>query len=231
MTELMKKERDFVVPGDEIIRSMDYLPGRNCFREGDSILTKRLGLVHIDNRVISVIPLSGVYIPKVGDMVIGEIQEIQNSGWVVDIKSVTSAFMPLSGVREFIDANRAKMSRHYDIGDTIYAKIHMVNGNSVHLSMQDPRARKLTTGRIVKMSPAKVPRVIGKQGSMISTLKSKTGCRISVGQNGLIWIDGEKIDIVIDIIETIEKESHLEGLTDRVSGLLDQKLKEMGGKT
>jgi exosome complex RNA-binding protein Rrp4 len=44
MTELLKKEREFVIPGDEIVKSMEFLPGRNCFRDGDSIYSKKLGL-------------------------------------------------------------------------------------------------------------------------------------------------------------------------------------------
>ena len=53
--------------------------------------------------MISVIPLSGVYVPKGGDMVIGKVQDIQSSGWVIDINSISDAYLPLSGVREFID--------------------------------------------------------------------------------------------------------------------------------
>ena len=57
--EMLKNERDFVVPGDEIVKSMDYLPGKYTFREGDSIFAKRLGVVSMSGRVVSVIPLSG----------------------------------------------------------------------------------------------------------------------------------------------------------------------------
>src|SRR4030043_136318 len=140
MTEFKRKEREFVVPGDEIVNSMDYLPGRNCFREGNSILAKRLGIVNLDGRVISVIPLTGVYFPRVGDMVIGEVVDIQSNGWVVAINSAHDAYLPLSGVREFIDTSKTDLSRVYGMGEVIYARIgSVVSGNSIHLSMQDPR--------------------------------------------------------------------------------------------
>jgi exosome complex component RRP4 len=220
MSEPLKKDRELVIPGDEIIRSMDYLPGKNCFREGDSIYAKRLGLVSIDRRVISVIPISGVYIPKVGDMVLGEVIDIQNNGWVVDIKSVNEAFLPLSGVREFIDTTKTDLSNIYGFGDVIYAKVSSTGSTSVHLSMQDSRARKLKSGRVLKMSPAKVPRLIGKEGSMINLIKNITRCSISIGQNGMVWFEGENEDGVVDAVRLIEREAITDGLTDKVSKLL-----------
>ncbi|MEM7815956.1 MAG: exosome complex RNA-binding protein Rrp4 [Candidatus Aenigmatarchaeota archaeon] len=224
MSEFRKNEREFVVPGEEIISSMDYLPGKNCFREGNSIYAKRLGIVNVEGRVISVIPLSGVYIPRTGDMVIGEIEDIQSNGWVVDINAAHSAFLPLSGVREFIDTTRTDLSKVYGMGEVIYAKIvSVISGNSIHLSMQDPRCRKFRSGRIVRMSPSKIPRLIGRQGSMITMIKELTGCRINVGQNGIICIEGEKEDLVINAIEIIERESQSEGLTDKISVLLGGK--------
>jgi len=225
MTEV--KDRDFVVPGDEIIKSMDYLPGRNCFRENDSIFAKRLGLVSIENRVISVIPLSGVYIPRTGDMVIGEVKDIQSNGWIVDIDSSYRVFLPLSGVREFIDTTKTDLSRIYDVGDMIYAKVSLIkNAESIHISMQDTRSRKFRDGRIIMIGPAKVPRLIGKQGSMVNLVKTKTGCKISVGQNGRIWLEGEKEELAIKAIKTIEKESYINGLTDKISELLEKGIKE-----
>jgi exosome complex component RRP4 len=221
MAEFIKKERDFVVPGDEIINSMDYLPGRNCLREGNSIYAKRLGIVNVDGRVISVIPLTGVYFPRIGDMVIGEVEDVQSNGWVVNINSAHSAYLPLSGVREFIDTSKTDLSRVYGVGEVIYANINsVVSANSIHLSMQDPRCRKFRSGRIVRMNPSKIPRLIGRQGSMIMMIKDLTGCRINVGQNGIICIEGEKEDLVIKAIEVIEHESQSEGLTDKISMLL-----------
>jgi len=58
---------------------------------------------------------------------------------------------------------------------------------------------------------------------MVSMIKQATGCRIIVGQNGLIWIDGEpdKENIAVDAIRKIESESHIPGLTDRMKNHLE----------
>lgn len=221
MSDLMNvKERELVIPGEEIIKSMDYLPGKNCFRDRESVLAKRIGIVSVSGRVITVIPLAGVYTPKVGDMVIAEVDEVQHNGWILNINSVFDAYLPLSGVRDFIDTTKTELSSVYARGDILYAKVSLVNNGSIHLSMVDPRARKFRTGRIIKMSSPKVPRLIGKRGSMISMIKDRTGCRINVGQNGLIWMEGENEELAIRAIKLIEENAHTGGLTDKVAALL-----------
>ena len=84
--------------------------------------------------------------------------------------------------------------------------------------------RKLQGGRIFKVNPNKVPRIIGKQGSMVSMIKLATNCKIIVGQNGLIWIEGtpQEEKVAVDTILMIEREAHKSGLTDRVKAYLEK---------
>lgn len=214
-------DRKVVLPGDKIIESMDYLPGRNCFREANSIYSKRLGVVYYKGRVIEVIPLSGAYMPEVGDMVIGTVVEVQYNGWQVDINCPYKAYLPLAGVRGFIEPSKTDISKIYGVGDVIYAKVSEVTPmKDIRITMKDPKTRKFEDGRVVKVSPVKVPRVIGKQGSMINTIKDKTDCRISVGQNGIIWLQGEKEDLAAKAINEIENNSQIPGLTDHIGKLL-----------
>lgn len=221
--KVFKKEKDVVLPGDKIVDSMDYLPGKNCFREGNSIISKRIGLVYFKNRVIEVVPLAGMYIPEPGDMIIGVVENIERNGWTININSPYEAFLPLSGVREFVDPMKTDLSKIYSIGDVIYGKVSMVSpAKRIYISMQDIKTRKFNEGRIVKISPVKVPRVIGKHGSMISMIKNKTGCRISVGQNGLIWLQGDNENLAVKAIKTIEERSHIDGLTDYIEKLLSK---------
>jgi len=74
-----------------------------------------------------------------------------------------------------------------------------------------------------------VPRVIGKQGSMVSMIKQATGCKITVGQNGLVWLSGEpeKELIAVNTIKMIEKNAHKSGLTETIKAFLE---KETGVK-
>jgi len=221
-SELIKQEREIVIPGEVIATGLDFLPGNGCYRESDEIKSKLLGLVRKKDRMLGIIPLAGVYNPKVGDGIIAKIIEVQNKIWIADINSPYQAILPLSdAVREFVDINRVDIKNYFDVGDLIYTKVNNVsNSKSIALSMTQPRTRKLFGGRIMKFTPAKVPRLIGKGGSMIELIKENTKCNIVVGQNGVIWLKGENEALAIKCIETIEEESHIKGLTNKITKMV-----------
>lgn len=229
MSELKVKDKEIVVPGETLAVGMDYLPSYGVFREQDKIIAMQLGLVNISGRVIKLIPLSGRYVPKKNDIVIGKIVDIGFSGWRVDISWAFEANLGLKdATSEFIE-KRADLSQYYDHGDIIAAQITHVSGSKIiDLTMKGPGLRKLKGGKIIEIIPSKVPRVIGKQGSMVNLIKEKTNCKIIVGQNGLIWISGvspESELLATNAIYKIEQESHLEGLTDRIKEFLDKGVK------
>src|SRR3989344_5240439 len=81
MSEILVKERDIVIPGEALAEGMDYLPGDNTYRENNQIYSKVLGLASVQGRVIKITALSGPYVPKIGDKIIGEVIDIMLSGW------------------------------------------------------------------------------------------------------------------------------------------------------
>jgi exosome complex component RRP4 len=139
---------------------------------------------------------------------------------MLSIVEATSEFIPKG----------ADLTRYLDVGDYIIAKITNVTSQIlVDLTMKGPGLKKLPSGRILEVNTNKVPRIIGKQGSMVGMIKQATDCRILVGQNGLIWIQGEPSGelIAVKAIRKIEQESHISGLTDRIKDFLE---KETGKK-
>ncbi|MFQ6020952.1 MAG: exosome complex RNA-binding protein Rrp4 [Candidatus Aenigmatarchaeota archaeon] len=223
-SEILVKERQLVIPGETLVKGLDYLPSIGSYRINNEIKAKVMGLVKLKNRFICVIPLSGVYIPKPGDGIIGKIEDLQTTIWIVDINSPYDAILQLGeAVGEYVDINKTDISVYYDIGDIIYAKVLNVSkSKSVQLTMNDYRAKKLIGGRTLKITPTKVPRLIGKQGSMIEMIKEKTGCQIIVGQNGVVWFKGEKEGKAAKAILMIDQESHTKGLTDRIEKMLSE---------
>src|SRR3989338_722844 len=91
MSNIIIKERDIVIPGEVLAEGMDYLPGDNTYREQDKIYSKVVGLASISGRVVKITPLSGPYVPKVGDKIIGKVIDIAFSGWRVDTGTAHSA--------------------------------------------------------------------------------------------------------------------------------------------
>ncbi len=223
MSEIFVNERDVVIPGQTLARGMDILPGYGTYRDGEEIVSKVTGLVKIKERLVSVIPLSGKYMPRPGDGIIGIIEDVQPTFWNVNINSPYVGVLLLGeAVKEYVDVTKTDISKYYDIGEIIYARVLQISRSGiVTLSMNDPKAKKLRGGKLVRITPYKVPRVIGKEGSMIEMIKEKTRCQIIVGQNGVIWIKGGNEALATKAILLIEKESHISGLTEKVAKLLE----------
>ena len=223
---LMAKEKEIVVPGEKLAEGMDFVPGMGAYREGDHIFAGKLGLVTLDGRAIKLIQLSGKYSPKRGDTIIGKVEDITMNGWRVETNSAYGALLGMKeATSEFIPRG-ADLTQYFDFGDYIVAKIINVTSQKlVDLTMRGPGLRKLGEGRILHVNTNKVPRIIGKQGSMVGMIKQATGCRIIVGQNGVVWIQGDDAKaelLAVETIQKIEKESHLSGLTERIKDFLEK---------
>ncbi|MBI5880908.1 RNA-binding protein [archaeon] len=226
MSEIKVNDKEVVVPGEVLAVGMDYLPSYGTHREGDKILASRLGLVTIEGKVIKLVPLSGVYLPKAGDTIIGPVVEILLSGWRVGTNSAYPAVLNMKDATSEFIPRGANLTRYIAIGDYVMVKIFNVTSqNLVDITMKGPGLRKLKGGRVISVNANKVPRIIGKQGSMVSMIKDYTNCQILVGQNGIVWIQGTdpaREMLAVETIKKIEREAHLVGLTDRIKAFLEQ---------
>ena len=217
MVKMAKEERKIAIPGEVLAKGHDYLPGEGTEKRGDEIVSIRYGLMEESNRLVKVIALSGVYQPRRGNVVIGKVENITYYGWVIDIGSAEGAFLPLQEVPKYV--NQDGLTEVLDIGDMMVAKIMGVSSRGVDLTIKSRGLGRIDEGMIVKINPSKVPRVIGKEGSMVNLIKDESGCNITVGQNGLIWIKGNKVEdelLVKRAILFIEEKSFVHGLTEEV---------------
>lgn len=209
--------RRIVLPGD-LLSSNPKVAGYGTYVEGDKVYARILGLFEETDNSIRVIPLKGKYIPSVGDTVIGIVREVSANGWTLDINSPYQAFLPAAENPETKPGKR--INDVLDMGDAVIAKVVNIDPRmKITVTMKDKICRAIRFGRIVAINPARVPRVIGKKGSMIKLIKSELDVQIVVGQNGLIWLNGDrrKVAVAEEVIYLIEEEAHTEGLTDRVA--------------
>ena len=229
MGEMLIKDKEVVVPGEILSVGMDYLPATGTFREGENIIASKLGLASIDGRLIRLIPLSGKYLPKPRDIIIGKVIDLTFTGWRVDLNSAYTALLSVKDATSDFVNRGADLTRYYNLGDYMMAKIiNVTSQNLVDLTLKGPGLRKLGEGRIINVAPNKVPRIIGKQGSMVTMIKDYTQCQILVGQNGVVWISGQPTGevIAVNAMRKIEAESHMAGLTERIKAFLEsQKVK------
>jgi len=218
MEKLYKMERKIVIPGEIISEEEDFLPGEHTEKSDGKIISLRYGLAEEQNNLIKVIPLSGVYAPRRGNVVIGKIENATQNGWIVDIGSPETAFLSINEVPRYV--NKDAMEEVFRIDDMVIAKIWSMGKRGIDLSIKSRGLGRVEEGIIFNVNPNKVPRVIGKEGSMIKIIKNETGCDISVGQNGFILIKGPNIDSELfakKAIEFVTKKSFINGLTDEVT--------------
>ena len=215
-----KQERKLVIPGEIIISGEDYLPGEFTRKENDNIIANRYGLAEINGRVVRIIPVSGVFEPRRGNTIIGRVGDITFNGWLVDIGGPYSAFLPIAECPRFIDKNN--IEEFASVGDMLNAKIFGVKKGGIDLTLRSRGLGVLEGGRVIKINPHKVPRVIGKEGSMINLIKNKTKTEINVGQNGIIWLNGdiEGERKAEEAINLIAQEATHERLTEKIEEFL-----------
>ena len=224
MGKLIAQEKSTVVPGEELAEGMDFLPGFGAYRSKDHIVASRLGMFNVENRTLKVTPLSGRYMPLKGDVIIGKVIDIFFSGWRIETNCAYPAMLSLKDATADYISKGADLTRFFNIGDYVVCKvINVTSQKLIDLTAKGPGLHKLHGGRVIEISTNKVPRLIGQAGSMVTMIKQETNCNIIVGQNGLVWIDGEPQAeyLAVQAIRKIEDEAHIPGLTDRVKALLE----------
>ncbi|MCK4884883.1 RNA-binding protein [Candidatus Bathyarchaeota archaeon] len=221
---LFYEKKQLVAPGD-LLAEGDYISGDSTYKENEKIYASRLGLVDYNGKRVHVVALKAFYIPVPGDTVIGKVVETTPSGWVIDIKAPHPARLRASDVVErSFKPETTDLPSIFDVGDLIIANVVAYDRTrDPQLTVRDPGLGKIVRGQLVEVTPTKIPRIIGRQGSMVGMIKRETGCQLTIGQNGLILISGRSPEterLAVMALSKIEKESHTSGLTERVTEMI-----------
>ncbi|GAB4310285.1 MAG: exosome complex RNA-binding protein Rrp4 [Promethearchaeota archaeon] len=249
MEHLKVVEKQLVTPGTLLTDVTDvYKPGRGTIRSAEGIVSVFVGLVQLRKQFVNVVPLNGIYTPSVGDTVIGRVVERTVVKWIIDINS---GYKGILRPQNAIDRGRDRGGRtggrsrgpsrprlspeeemtYFNLGDIVAAKIISFSRTSEpDLTTIGKGLGRLNGGIVITVPAPKVPRIIGRRGSMIKLLKDEIGCTISVAQNGRIWIRGKNREdelLAIRTIQKIDREAHTSGLTDRVKEYI---LEQRGGR-
>ena len=220
-------KRRYVIPGD-VITTGPYRPEQNVILEGNRIMSTVIGISEIYDDSVKVIPLTGIYVPKNNDLVIGKIVSHSSLSWAVDINSLYPGMLPASDVfgRNF-QASSDDMNSKLKKGDLIVARIgNFDRSRDPLITIGDRELGKIESGELVRISPSKIPRLIGKQGTMIQIIETATNATITIGQNGWVVVSCETPDGLskaIKAIKMVEKQAHIANLTDRIKSMLESK--------
>ena len=218
-------QEQFVLPGDIIVTG-DYQPEQNVILEGDRLMSTAIGFSEIKDDLVTVTPLTGLYTPKTDDLVVGKIVSHNALSWEVNINSYYPGILTAFDIfGKDYSASRDDLSLKLNTGDIILARIANVNSRDPLITITGENLGKIDSGELVKISPAKIPRLIGKHGSMIQTIEGSTNATITVGQNGLIILKCDnsaglkKAIASVKMIGMIQYEVNIE---DKIQNILDE---------
>jgi len=221
---MSNNQNQFVLPGDTIVTG-DYTPEQNVIIDGDRAISTTVGFSEVNDNRVGVISLTGFYIPKIDDLVIGKVISFSALSWEIDINSYYSAILPASDIfgRDFT-SSRDNLSLKLAKGDLIAARIVNTGSREPLITISGQDLGKIDSGELVKISPSKVPRLIGKQGSMIQAIEGATNSSITIGQNGWIIVSNDETNGLLKAVEAIrlvDEQAHVANLTDKVNKMFE----------
>ena len=220
-------QNQFVTPGDVIITG-SYVPEQNAILDGDKIMSTAIGFYEIEDNRVNVIPLTGLYTPKIDDLIIGKVISHNALSWEIDINSYYTGMLPASDIfgRDY-SSSKDDLSLKLSVGDIISTRIIKAGGSrGPLLSISGQNLGKIDSGELVKISPTKIPRLIGKHGSMIQTIEASTNATITIGQNGLIVLkcdDSTGLKKAVESIKMMNEALHNTNLEQKIQNILDGK--------
>jgi len=219
-------KKRYVIPGDVITTAPLRLEG-NVVLDGKRVMATCMGLSDVSSDSVRVIPLTGVYLPKIDDLVLCTISLVSGNSWFADMDSCYQGMLLAQDVfGRGSYPTMEEMKARLDKGDLVYARI--ANSDRMReplLSIMGENLGKIDSGELVKISPTKIPRLIGKHGSMIQTIEGATNATITVGQNGLIILKCDnsaglkKAIASVKMIGMIQYEVNIE---DKIQNILDE---------
>ena len=183
---MSQDQKNFVFPGDVIVTG-HYRPEQNVILEDGKLIATAIGFSEMNDDKVKVIPLTGLYIPQIDDLVIGTIVSHNALSWEVNINSFYPGILLATDVfgRDY-SPSKDDLSAKLNVGDIVAARVANTGSRDPLITINGQNLGKIDSGELVRISPAKVPRLIGKQGSMIQTIEAATNTSITIGQNGLI---------------------------------------------
>jgi len=197
-----------VLPGDMI--SDKPLSIQNTIIEGGKTYATVMGLV--DEAKGSFIPFESVWHPKMDDQVVGVVETERNGVSIVDLNSPFKGLLILK-----------HSTLELRVGDIIEAIVMAVKRESERVMIMLARPKRLYGGRLLFVNVAKVPRIIGRESTMITQLIRGTKSNIQVGMNGVIWLKDGNVELAVTAINKIQEEAHTSGLTEQIAKLLGAK--------
>ncbi len=180
-----------VIPGDTIGESRDFTAGSGVINIKNKLIATQLGHVKENNGTIYVEACNSAYMPRSGDLVIGFVTSMRGNLWMFNIGGPFEALLPMS--LSPWNTQFGDLEEHMGVGDYALLRVQEVDSqHGVVCTMKGIGLRKITTGVVENIGSNSIKMFVGSEGNNLQKIKKHTGCRITVGENGKIWIEGDE---------------------------------------
>ena len=212
-----------VVPG-EVVAKGNFRSWSNVLKKGEEYLSIFVGKAEVGGGRVRVVRLSGPYIPKVGDFVIGMVTDVQPLAATIDINSYVNGYIMANAFfKRRIDPSKFDLSKKVNLGDLIAAKVQRIErGKDVYL--QPDQKWKVEGDAVFYISPAKAHYIYTSRSRIPSKIKELTGAEVRLGANGVVVVKGDlkKIEMVKRALDVIESKYDLNGLYNEIIKVLSK---------
>jgi len=197
--------KNIVLPG-ELVATENKKNLGGVYKKENKLYSQYLGIVYDGDLGIKVVPMNGKYIPKVGDVIVGQIVSDDPFTYMLDVNSYTRCVLSKRDLENVLLVNDVVLLRVVDVNEIKEMSVELVS--------------KLFKGSLNFINPKKVARVVGKSKSMQEVIEKYTGTKITVGANGYIYVIGQNLMLVKSTLEKIDQYSHVENLTIKIEDYL-----------
>lgn len=218
-------EQRLVTPGMAVGPSAGKRAGSGIIAANESFIATQLGWLKENNNTISVDPIHAAYMPRSGDLIVGVVAEVRNNLWFMDINGSFQGLLPMSLAPWKVEFGAAR--QHMDIGDVVLARVQEVDEcHNVVLTMKGVGLRRLKQGAVDMLPVQHIDRVRGANNERLQRLRDASDCRIMVGENGRVWIDGtpDAIKHARNAVHAIAQSAHRTDI-DTILNELETKMK------
>jgi len=212
-----------VTPGEAIGASSGARAGTGTVKQGQDIISTKLGWVKENNGVLFVEPIHSSYLPRSGDLVIGIIESVRNNLWFAEVNGPFNGLLPMSLAPWKVEFGAAR--EHMDIGDVMLARVQEVDeAHNIVLTMKGVGLRKLKEGAVLELPVNLIKLIRNDNERILNVFKESSDCRIIVGDNGRIWVDGsaENISMVRAGFDLMNNIGHQENVFDSINEFTKQ---------
>ena len=211
-----------VFPGDVIVTG-NYRPEQNVILDGDRLISTAIGFSEINDSMVAVVPLTGLYSPSTDDLVIGKVISHNALSWEVDINSYYPGILLASDIfGKDYSASKNDLSLKLNVGDIVLARIANMGSRDPLITIVGEKLGRIDSGELIKISPTTIRYLTD---SIIQTIEASTNATLTVGQNGLVILkcdDSTGLTKAITSIKMIDMMQNDSNLEEKIQKFLDE---------